>query len=222
MTLKAGARLPDGTLKTISEAKEVTGEHKYGPRVQLYCPDRPACYCATTSPSLADVSHGMLRRLMVIPFDRRFTDKDRDRRSLSAHLGQRDVRRPKSRFKRLSSVARTGGILQIAACNNGSQRAVDPASQSLARLSPGTMPAKAGGPQLDPRFVHRLPSMGQAGRLYPYRRINSTSGATWSTSDSRCLTGIGVSVSKGSPCDLDPDLSPRRSPAAAPNSLWRE
>ena len=29
-------------------------------------------------PSLADLSHGMLRRLMVVPFNRRFTDQDRD------------------------------------------------------------------------------------------------------------------------------------------------
>jgi putative DNA primase/helicase len=29
-------------------------------------------------PSLGDLSHGMQRRLMVIPFDRRFTDEDRD------------------------------------------------------------------------------------------------------------------------------------------------
>ena len=29
-------------------------------------------------PSLADLSHGMLRRLMVIPFNRRFTDQDSD------------------------------------------------------------------------------------------------------------------------------------------------
>ena len=61
-----------------------------------------------------------------------------------------------------------GCILQIAACNSGSQRALDPASQSLARLSPRKMRAEGGGPPFDPRVVHRLPSVGRAGRLYAY------------------------------------------------------
>jgi putative DNA primase/helicase len=75
--VKVGARLPDGTLKTISEAKEVTGEHKYGPPFNFTVRTVPLLLCNNT-PSLPDVSHGMLRRLMVIPFDRRFTDKDKD------------------------------------------------------------------------------------------------------------------------------------------------
>ena len=75
--VRAGARLPDGTLKTISEAKEVTGEHKYGPTFNFTVRTVPLLLC-NNIPSLADVSHGMLRRLMVIPFDRRFTDKDKD------------------------------------------------------------------------------------------------------------------------------------------------
>ena len=75
--VRAGARLPDGTLKTISEAKEVTGEHKYGPAFNFTVRTVPLLLC-NNIPSLADVSHGMLRRLMVIPFDRRFTDEDKD------------------------------------------------------------------------------------------------------------------------------------------------
>ena len=39
--VRAGARLPDGMLKTISEAKEVTGELKYRAVVQLCGPHRP-------------------------------------------------------------------------------------------------------------------------------------------------------------------------------------
>jgi P4 family phage/plasmid primase-like protien len=76
--VKAGARLPDGMLKTISEAKEVTGELKYHPLFNFVVRTVPVLLC-NNIPSLADLSHGMLRRLMVIPFDRRFTDEDRDR-----------------------------------------------------------------------------------------------------------------------------------------------
>ena len=157
--VRAGVRLPDGTLKTISEAKEVTGEHKYGPAFNFTVRTVPLLLC-NNIPSLADVSYGMLRRLMVIPFDRRFTDEDKDP-DLFPRIWANEMsgvlNRALSGYRRLLE---RGSILQIAACSSGSQRAVDPASQSLARLSPGTMPAEAGGPQLDPRFVHRLPSVG--------------------------------------------------------------
>jgi putative DNA primase/helicase len=75
--VRAGARLPDGVLKTISEAKEVTGELKYQPSFNFVVRTVPVLLC-NNIPSLADLSHGMLRRLMVIPFNRRFTDQDRD------------------------------------------------------------------------------------------------------------------------------------------------
>jgi putative DNA primase/helicase len=75
--VRAGVRLPDGTLKTISEAKEVTGELKYQPAFNFVVRTVPVLLCNNV-PSLADLSHGMLRRLMVFPFDRRFTDVDKD------------------------------------------------------------------------------------------------------------------------------------------------
>jgi putative DNA primase/helicase len=75
--VKAGARLPDGTLKIISEAKEVTGELKYHPPFNFVVRTVPLLLC-NNIPSLADLSWGMRRRLMVIPFDRTFTDEDRD------------------------------------------------------------------------------------------------------------------------------------------------
>jgi putative DNA primase/helicase len=75
--VRAGVRLPDGTLKTISEAKEVTGELKFKQPFNFVVRTVPMMLCNNV-PSLADLSQGMLRRLMVLPFDRRFTDADRD------------------------------------------------------------------------------------------------------------------------------------------------
>ena len=75
--VRAGARLPDGILKTISEAKEVTGELKFGPAFNFVARTVPVLLCNNV-PSLADLSYGMMRRLMVIPFDRTFTDKTRN------------------------------------------------------------------------------------------------------------------------------------------------
>ncbi|MHC2275410.1 putative DNA primase/helicase [Bradyrhizobium diazoefficiens] len=75
--VKAGIRLPDGQLKKISEAKTVTGEHKHGPQFNFTIRSLPVLLCNNV-PSLADVSHGMRRRLMVIPFDRTFTEEEKD------------------------------------------------------------------------------------------------------------------------------------------------
>jgi putative DNA primase/helicase len=75
--VRAGARLPDGILNTISEAKEVTGELKFGPVFNFTVRAVPVLLC-NNIPCLADLSHGMRRRLMVIPFDRTFTDLDKD------------------------------------------------------------------------------------------------------------------------------------------------
>lgn len=75
--VRAGARLPDGTLKMISEAKEVTGENKFKPSFSFVVRTVPMLLCNNV-PSLADVSHGMLRRLMVIPFDRTFSAAEKD------------------------------------------------------------------------------------------------------------------------------------------------
>ncbi len=75
--VKAGIRLPDGQLKKISEAKTVTGEHKHGPQFNFTIRSLPILLCNNV-PSLADVSHGMRRRLMVIPFDRTFSEEEKD------------------------------------------------------------------------------------------------------------------------------------------------
>jgi putative DNA primase/helicase len=75
--VRAGARLPDGILKTISEGKQATGELKFGPVFNFMIRAVPVLLC-NNIPVLVDVSHGMLRRLMVIPFDRVFTDIDKD------------------------------------------------------------------------------------------------------------------------------------------------
>lgn len=75
--VKAGICLPDGQLKKISEAKTVTGEHKHGLQFNFTIRSLPVLLCNNV-PSLADVSHGMRRRLMVIPFDRMFTGKEKD------------------------------------------------------------------------------------------------------------------------------------------------
>jgi putative DNA primase/helicase len=69
--VRAGIRLPDGELKKISEAKPITAEHKYGPSFEFVVRSVPVLVCNNTA-SLADVSYGMSRRLMVLPFDRTF------------------------------------------------------------------------------------------------------------------------------------------------------
>lgn len=75
--VRAGIKLPDGMLKTVSEAKTVTGELKFKPPFNFIVRTVPILLCNNV-PSVADLSHGMLRRLMVIPFGRTFTEEDKD------------------------------------------------------------------------------------------------------------------------------------------------
>jgi putative DNA primase/helicase len=75
--VRAGIKLPDGMLKTISEDKTVTGELKFKPPFNFTVRTVPILLCNNV-PSVADLSHGMLRRLMVIPFERTFTEEDKD------------------------------------------------------------------------------------------------------------------------------------------------
>ena len=74
--VKAGTRLPDGELKKISEPKILTGERKHGSVFNFTIRTVPVLICNNV-PSVADLSWGMQRRLMVIPFDRTFK-KDAD------------------------------------------------------------------------------------------------------------------------------------------------
>jgi putative DNA primase/helicase len=71
--VRASIRLPDGELKKISEAKPITAERKYGPTFEFVVRSVPVLLCNNNA-SLADVSYGMSRRLMVLPFDRTFKD----------------------------------------------------------------------------------------------------------------------------------------------------
>lgn len=75
--VRSGIKLPDGLLKKTSEAKKLTGEHKFGSTFNFTNRAVTVLLC-NGIPSLADLSHGMLRRLMVIPFDRTFTPEEDD------------------------------------------------------------------------------------------------------------------------------------------------
>lgn len=72
-----GTRLPDGLLKTISEGKEMSGEHKFKDRFMFVCRVVPFMLC-NNYPNLTDLSVGMQRRAMVIPFAKTFTPEEVD------------------------------------------------------------------------------------------------------------------------------------------------
>src|SRR5271166_3807596 len=76
--VRAGAKLPDGALKKISEAKLLTGEHKFKPAFSFVNRAFPVLLC-NNLPSLADLSPGMMRRIHVLPFDRAFDEHEIDR-----------------------------------------------------------------------------------------------------------------------------------------------
>lgn len=75
--VKAGTRLADGELKRLSEEKTVSAEIKFGPQFTFTA--RTAIFMLFNNPpSLADLSLGMQRRLVVVPFNRVFTRQEVD------------------------------------------------------------------------------------------------------------------------------------------------
>lgn len=75
--VNANTRLPDGFLKTISEGKVVTGDVKYKSPLTFRVRAFPMLLC-NNPPTSADLSWGMQRRLMVMPFDKKFKGKEKD------------------------------------------------------------------------------------------------------------------------------------------------
>lgn len=64
-------RLPDGILKKLSENKLITGEKKHKSS-QEFIATAAILMLANAYPRTADVSEGMLRRMMMVPFNRYF------------------------------------------------------------------------------------------------------------------------------------------------------
>lgn len=73
-----GTILPDRLLKTISEAKVITGEPKHRGAFEFRVGALPLLLCNDV-PHLRDTSDGFRRRLTVIPFERQFTSAEADR-----------------------------------------------------------------------------------------------------------------------------------------------
>jgi putative DNA primase/helicase len=75
--LKAGEKLADGLLKKISERKTLSADKKYGDAFTFESRVVPIILF-NNPPSIADLSNGMRRRLVVIPFERAFRDDEID------------------------------------------------------------------------------------------------------------------------------------------------
>src|SRR5690606_1743473 len=71
--VRAGAKLPDGVLKKLSEAKLLTGELKNKNAFQFINRALPILL-ANNEPTTSDLSYGLKRRIMVIPFEHRFVE----------------------------------------------------------------------------------------------------------------------------------------------------
>lgn len=70
--------LDDGLLKRISEAKEISARHAYGRRkFKFRCLGIPIM-AGNSYPCTSDVSHGLVRRAQVIPFNRVFDSDEAD------------------------------------------------------------------------------------------------------------------------------------------------
>lgn len=70
-----GTLLPDGFLKKISEEKSMTGQHKHKPPFEFVSRAVPVML-ANDYPVTRDLTKGIRRRLMVIPFNRTFENHE--------------------------------------------------------------------------------------------------------------------------------------------------
>ncbi len=84
-----GICLSDGLLKKISEEKVLTGQHKFKPLFEFTCRAVPVML-TNSYPSIKDLSHGMQRRMMVIPFKRIFKIT-KDNRGLFDDIWEREA-----------------------------------------------------------------------------------------------------------------------------------
>jgi P4 family phage/plasmid primase-like protien len=77
LDMTAGVLLPDGPLKKLSEGTTVTAERKFRDPVTFTMRAVPLLLTNNT-PRLADRSNGFRRRLLVLPFERQFTEAEVD------------------------------------------------------------------------------------------------------------------------------------------------
>lgn len=70
-----GTCLPDGFLKKISEEKHLTGQHKHKPPFEFVSRAVPVML-ANDYPATKDLSNGLRRRILVIPFARTFEKEE--------------------------------------------------------------------------------------------------------------------------------------------------
>jgi P4 family phage/plasmid primase-like protien len=75
--IKVGTVLPDDALKKLSEAKSFEANPKFKASYNFQSHASPVML-TNTYPYLTDVSHGMLRRAQVIPFERQFGADEQD------------------------------------------------------------------------------------------------------------------------------------------------
>ncbi len=84
-----GTLLPDGFLKKISEEKLLTGQHKYKPPFEFVCRALPVML-GNTYPATKDLSDGLRRRMMIIPFLRQFKGSE-DKKGLFDEIWKKEA-----------------------------------------------------------------------------------------------------------------------------------
>ena len=74
---KKGAHLPDDTIKKLSETKTLTANPKFAGEFGFACRSTPLIL-SNHWPQTSDLTYGLTRRAVVIPFTRTFDEHERD------------------------------------------------------------------------------------------------------------------------------------------------
>lgn len=76
--LTEGVVLNDGLIKTMGEAKAISGRKAYGKSSLKFTSRVVPIMAGNSFPKTKDVSHGMLRRAYVFPFAKKFSEQEQD------------------------------------------------------------------------------------------------------------------------------------------------
>ena len=82
--------LPDGLLKKLSERKLLTGERKFKDHFN-FVSSVAVLLLANNSPATKDISHGLIRRVRIIPFDRRFVPGQDEKKELFPRIWKNEL-----------------------------------------------------------------------------------------------------------------------------------
>lgn len=119
--LEHGIKLKDGTIKKLSESKQVSARHPYGKKKFLFNNKALVVIASNDYPISDDISPGLIRRAYAIPFDRQFTEQE-DNQELFPNIWKNEMSGILNRaLQGLQRLKQRGAFLQPEDCKRANK-----------------------------------------------------------------------------------------------------